>query len=954
MSQRALLLFLLTPLAGCPSPPPAPPVSSAPTLNKPPLDDRAYRVLKLDNGMTVLLIADADTDTAAAALNVSVGQFQDPPDREGLAHFLEHMLFMGTDEYPGVDEYKEYISTHGGGSNAATGQESTNYYFTIEQAHLEGALDRFARFFVAPKLAPEQVERERNAVNSEYRLKIRDEARRIREVRRESSNPEHGFAKFSVGNLDTLADREGDLVWDDLKAFYEAEYSASRMTLSVFGRQDLDTLEQWVRDRFAAVPSNGKAAPEQTAPIYQDGQQGVKISWSPITDKRELRIELPIPTWEEHFESKPTRVLTSLLGQEGEGSLHAALTERGWITSLYAGLDGASDHGLLTVTTALTEEGYGHVDEIIGMHFQYIRLIQAEEDLSPWWEELKTLSELSFAYAESARPRNAVNAAASSLQHYPSEHVLDAWATWTAYDPALQARFLDGLSPNQARIFVAGPGLETDRVEPLYDVAWSMAPLDPALIESWSSSPIDAALTLPALNPYVAEDTTLEASDGAPGIPTQIVSEDGLSVWHLLDASYGVPRAAISARLIAPAATGSLEARLKASMLAAVLRDAMNTDLDQLRNAGLSVSVGSGDEGLSLSIRGYDDKQDVALDRVLAVLAERPIDPERFAVLQESWLRGWRNSTQDRPNSQAGRALSWALYPDSDTMLDRADALETLTVEELQAFSETVFAQLSVEVLVHGNHTAEAAEDLARRIPAALRPTSTAPRGPAVIRKMPDRELVLDITVDHDDSALRVLYQAEETTITEQARYLMLSNLMETPYFSTIRTEQQLGYIAFAGYQRAERLPGIQMGVQSSVADAQTLLARVDGFLVDYEAQLEGLDAETYAASRDALITLLQEAPSDLYDHTSELERDLSLGFEAFDRKAQLTAALAEVSQADVLALYRERFRAEGAPRLVIRAIGHAHEEVVFEEPGLGSVGALIGEISETVERPRK
>ena len=113
-----------------------------------PLDDRDYRYFELDNGMKALVVHDGDTDMAAASLDVHVGQFSDPADREGLAHFLEHMLFLGTEAYPDIDAYKQFLSSHGGSSNASTSQEHTQYHFDIEHGHLEGALDRFSAFFV--------------------------------------------------------------------------------------------------------------------------------------------------------------------------------------------------------------------------------------------------------------------------------------------------------------------------------------------------------------------------------------------------------------------------------------------------------------------------------------------------------------------------------------------------------------------------------------------------------------------------------------------------------------------------------------------------------------------------------------------------------------------------------------------------------------------------------------
>jgi insulysin len=67
-------------------------------LEKPSLDDRSYRVIQLRNKLEALLVHDPETDKAAAAMDVNVGSFSDPPDLQGLAHGLEHMLFMGTEK----------------------------------------------------------------------------------------------------------------------------------------------------------------------------------------------------------------------------------------------------------------------------------------------------------------------------------------------------------------------------------------------------------------------------------------------------------------------------------------------------------------------------------------------------------------------------------------------------------------------------------------------------------------------------------------------------------------------------------------------------------------------------------------------------------------------------------------------------------------------------------------
>ena len=90
-----------------------------PPLEISPHDDRAYRLLRLPNGLRALLASDPSSEHAAAAMCVDVGASHDPPDLPGLAHFCEHMLFLGSRKYPDESAYKKFLATHGGSCKAS-------------------------------------------------------------------------------------------------------------------------------------------------------------------------------------------------------------------------------------------------------------------------------------------------------------------------------------------------------------------------------------------------------------------------------------------------------------------------------------------------------------------------------------------------------------------------------------------------------------------------------------------------------------------------------------------------------------------------------------------------------------------------------------------------------------------------------------------------------------------
>ena len=151
-------------------------------VRKRPLDERLYRALELDNGIRVLLVSDPSSSRSAAALDVNVGAFSDPSEVPGLAHFCEHMSFLGTKRFPKEEEFSSYLSSHGGSSNAYTDSEDTVYYFDVNADFTKEALDRFSQFFISPLFTQSATSRELNAIDSEHAKNINSDSFRLYQV----------------------------------------------------------------------------------------------------------------------------------------------------------------------------------------------------------------------------------------------------------------------------------------------------------------------------------------------------------------------------------------------------------------------------------------------------------------------------------------------------------------------------------------------------------------------------------------------------------------------------------------------------------------------------------------------------------------------------------------------------------------------------------------------------
>ena len=201
------------------------------TIIAPHNDHNSYKVLVLPNQLRVVLISDPNATKAAAAIDINAGSFNDPPGVDGLAHFCEHMLFLGTKKYPDKSEYSNFLSRNGGYDNAYTSTQNTNYYFTVNLDALEEALDRFAQFFIAPLFTENSTYAEMNAVNSEYDKDLNDPGWKMWQLLKNVSNPQHPFSRFNIGSIGTL-NISG--IRDRLIKYYESSYSANQVRMYVY------------------------------------------------------------------------------------------------------------------------------------------------------------------------------------------------------------------------------------------------------------------------------------------------------------------------------------------------------------------------------------------------------------------------------------------------------------------------------------------------------------------------------------------------------------------------------------------------------------------------------------------------------------------------------------------------------------------------------------------------
>ncbi|KAI5187096.1 insulysin [Nematocida homosporus] len=212
-------------------------------------DQNLYEEMKLPNGMRVVLISNPTATMAAATLSVGAGSANDPTEHPGLAHLLEHMLFMGSDKYPEEDYYANFIASNGGVRNAYTALFETNYFHLLPVQHGKEALSILSRFFIDPQISENALEREKKAVDSEMKMNLPNNASRRIILMSNFIKKTHPMSKFNIGSEKTLA----KTTRADLMSFWKYHYTPQNMTLVIFGKESLEELKGYATEFFSDV-----------------------------------------------------------------------------------------------------------------------------------------------------------------------------------------------------------------------------------------------------------------------------------------------------------------------------------------------------------------------------------------------------------------------------------------------------------------------------------------------------------------------------------------------------------------------------------------------------------------------------------------------------------------------------------------------------------------------------
>lgn len=872
-----------------------------------------------------MLVEDPTIEKSAASASVAAGHFHDPENCQGLAHLLEHMLFLGSKHFHHPNNLSQLVEQYGGQINAWTGTEYSNFYFDIDTSELTQGIHQFADMLHSPLFAENWLEKEIQAIDAEFKLKQKDDLRRLYQVHKETSNPQHPFSQFSVGNQQVFSQHKVGELASMLRQFHQGYYCGDNISLCLVSNLPLDEQETLITKNFNSIsPQPGKRI-DTYPPLYLPQQLGVEINICPLKATRRLIISFALPNMTQHYRSKPSSLISQLIGDEGKGSLLWYYKQKGWATSLSSGggIQGENFKDF-NISMQLTESGLRHKDAILNGLFYYLQLIR-QQGLCRWrFEEKQKLNQLAYQFHDHPKPIDLACHLSAIIPDYPTEHLLCGEFMLDEYSQALQLDILDLMTADNMRLKVIATELSTDSIANWYHTPYSVRPLSHGTLYQLKHPDFVPELTLPEANPYLVDRVIPGTTDVNFKYPVKLTDKPGMSFWYGQDPLFNMPKGDLYISFDCPYVLDGIEAVTHKRLWVALLQEKFNQQYYQASTAGLHFHIYPHQGGFSLHTSGFSDKQLHLAGDMLKQVFQQDKCFSHYSQIKDRQLLSLQNTLLNKPINRLFTKLSVLMQKTSYAPVDMAPVLQDTCWEDVQNAQSRLLEKNNVETLIYGDWQYQEAVDFQGLVETStqrhLHQTREISRDIVDLRH---REChLIDVPCQHNDSAVVVYFQTPGPLIQDSALTIMVEQMWSGPFFHQLRTEQQLGYLVGTGYFPFNQHPGMAFYIQSPGSSAVELVEAIHSFIQQAIDSLDEYPQQEWLRIKHGVIKQLLDKDSSLSMKSQRLWLAIGNKDFEFNQHKRLAQTISELDLHEVKTFCQQLLLRNGFGEIILYSDG--------------------------------
>lgn len=733
------------------------------------------------------------------------------------------------------------------------------------------------------------------------------------------------------------------------------------MKLVVLGRESLDELERWVGDLFAGVPN--KNLPQNRwdgVQPYSQKEVLIQVFAKPVMDSRSLDIHFPYQDEEEMYDTQPNRYISHLIGHEGPGSLLAYIKAKGWANGLSAGaMPICPGSAFFTISIKLTEDGLKEYQEVVKVAFEYISLIKESPPQQWIVDEVKGMAEVDFRFQQKSPASQFTSRVSSVMQKPLPREYLVSGSLLRRFDAEAIKKGLACLRTDNYRLTIVSqhyPG-DWDQKEKWYGTEYKCRPIDAAFQAAvkrageTTAENRSSALHLPHKNEFIPTKLTVDKRDVVQPAkcPKLIRNDESARTWWKKDDQFWVPKGNVLIALRNPLASVTPVIAVMTRMYCELVKDALVEYSYDAEIAGLDYGLASNSLGLCIDVGGYSDKMSVLLEKVLESMRNLKVEPDRFRIVKERVLRGYRNWDFQQPYRQVGDFTSWLGREKGWINEQYLAELVRLQPDDISTFYPQLLHQMYIEVLAHGNIYKEDALRMTQLVESTLKPRSFHQSQWQVRRNLifPEgsdytyrRNLADPANVNHCIEYYVFVGSATDRTL--RAKLILLAQMTDEAGFDQLRTKEQLGYIVFSGARVAATTMGYRVIIQSE-RRTEYLEERINAFLAAFAKSLDTMPQEEFESHKKSLINKRLEKIKNLDQESTRFWDYITSEYFDFLQVEEDVAHLKPLTKSDLLEFFNRYIHPTSPARakLSVHLIAQATPK------------ALAGDISETEQKSK-
>lgn len=803
--------------------------------------------LTLTNGLRVRLLSLPHSGQAAALVRVHAGSHDAPRAYPGLAHFLEHLLFLGSRDYPVAQSLMPFIQACGGQLNASTRERHTDFFFQLPAGQLEEGLRRLLDMLAYPLLDPEAQVREREVLHAEFLARAKDRETLSDAALARAIDSTHPASGFHAGNRETLPVDDPDFQ-QALHGYHQRFYRTGQMELLLAGPQSEAVLQRLAEQ--ADISLIAGTAVRRSPPVLHARTEG----WSRLqleqTQPR-LLLAFIVDGLDEHA-LPALDYLATWIASEAPNGLSQCLQTAGLCQALSLRVPyWFARQGVLVIEALLTSKGLAQRATVVDALTDWLRFFVEPSCWQACWDEYRLIAERSLHGAEPLK----------LLRHWVEPL---AWAADSG-----EAGIGDALRTLITRMTDTGPVILTVETAPCGSVSTDGFPLRMASEPQLTAAHRNWRWQIPQPNPWLKA----AVSDGKAANP--------VAALRWLGPTEESGKAALMLRwrfaeLPVPALWHGLSHALQGCVWAA-------------RQAGVELRFEDMGHSWTLSLCGFAEAVPPILRDVAYLLAEPP---------EASLAQVARLAEQHRSLGQDEmllRQLLSRLPRLVAGMQQSAEPAGSANREQLHAaWNDARWDGLAVGFSPHASAALLASVGALPGKPALDKDWLEAPPTESRWHQVGDGVVT-------SDTAFILFCPLADRHLEGEAAWRVLGRLLEGDFFRRIRSELQLGYAVLSRFCQFAGQPGMLFAVQSPTASATEIFRQIEAFLDTFALQLAERSTEDLTGTAHATADQQVAASAGLDGHAERAWQAVLAGHES-DRIEQVIRAMRELRPADLMA----------------------------------------------------